>query len=692
VRIMALSPDIGSWIALALVVALAAALWRASLLSRRLSKASARNKDPGDVALSGASEPVGGGTPVSPGSGIDHMPLPVCVFTPEGRVAGVNEAFMEWHGGARVKGLPENSKAVARLRLLISRLLIDGEGLDGLPGGDGLTVDLEAADGRADRFSARFSALGFESGTRLCVLSPVLDTGNADPLSAFLDEAPFGVVLMEPGGTISAANQEMGRLLDDVGGTLVGRDFATLVRASDRSMLASLIADAVGNGRAEGELALADTDTDGEGRFVSAVLHAVPDPERRVSSGGEAEGIVVYLVDVSSRRELEERMIQSQKMQAVGQLAGGIAHDFNNLLTAMSGFCDLLLARHRSGDPSFADIMQIRQNANRAANLVRQLLAFSRRQALNARVVDVTETLADLSHLLRRLIGADIDLRMNHGRGLKPILVDQSQLEQVLVNLIVNARDAMDGSGVIQVRTYNVRVDRPLRRRDETVPAGDYVLIEVGDSGAGIPEENLDRVFEPFFSTKEVGAGTGLGLSTVYGIVKQTNGFVFLDSVVGEGATFSIYLPAHDGSVEREVEPGAAMAIGGEVEGDLTGTGTILLVEDEDPVRLFAARALRGKGYTVLEARTGEIAVSMMRDGAERIDLLITDVMMPGMDGPSLIRESREIGLKVPVICISGYSEDALRQRISEDEAVDFLAKPFSLKQLAAKVRDVLNG
>ena len=369
-------------------------------------------------------------------------------------------------------------------------------------------VELEADDGRVERFSARFSAPRENTANRLCVLSPTSGTATSDPLSAFINEAPFGVALIETGGGILAANQAMLRLTGGLGepnGVLNGRDLATLVLASDRPTLAALIADAIAEGRAEGELALANED--GETRFVSAVLHGVSDNE----PGGRSGAIVVYLVDVSSRRELEERMIQSQKMQAVGQLAGGIAYDFNNLLTAMSGFCDLLLARHRSGDPSFADIMQIRQNANRAANLVRQLLAFSRQQSMNARVVDVTETLADLSHLLRRLIGADIDLRITHGRGLKPVLVDQSQLEQVLVNLIVNARDAMDGSGVIQVRTYNVRVDRPLRRRDETVPVGDYVLIEVGDSGAGIPEENLDRVFELFFRQRRSGRARDLG-------------------------------------------------------------------------------------------------------------------------------------------------------------------------------------
>ena len=418
--------------------------------------------------------------------------------------------------------------------------------------------------------------------------------------------------------------------------------------------------------------------------FVSISARRDPNRSRR---DGHGDGIVIYMIDISSRHILEERMVQSQKMQAVGQLAGGIAHDFNNLLTAMTGFCDLLMVRHRSGDPSFADIMQIKQNANRAANLVRQLLAFSRQQTLIPRVLDVTETLADLSHLLRRLIGESIDLRIAHARGLKPVKVDQSQFEQVVVNLIVNARDAMDGKGAIQVRTYNIVANEPRSESNEVMPAGEYVLLEVDDSGSGIAEENLDRVFEPFFSTKDVGSGTGLGLSTVYGIVKQTGGFIFIDSTVGVGTKFSIYLPAHDGAVDRRSEPAEAGHLSST---DLTGTGTILLVEDEDPVRLFSARALRGKGYQVIEARSGENALAMLQDGAEPIDLMITDVMMPGMDGPTLIVEVRRTMPDVPVICISGYSEDALRQRISEDIAIHFLPKPFSLKQLAGKVKEVI--
>jgi two-component system cell cycle sensor histidine kinase/response regulator CckA len=326
---------------------------------------------------------------------------------------------------------------------------------------------------------------------------------------------------------------------------------------------------------------------------------------------------------------------------------------------------------------------------------VRQLLAFSRQQTLQPRVLNVADALAELSHLLRRLIGENIELKMVHGRDLGLVRVDQGQLEQVIINLAVNARDAMLQGGAVTIRTSNYTSTAPMRRGAEVMPPGDYVRIEVADAGTGIAPEIIDRIFEPFFSTKEVGAGTGLGLSTVYGIVRQTGGFVFVESRPGEGALFSIYLPVHAaaGAAGEMIRREAAEAAEAQGSGrDLTGIGTILLVEDEDAVRLFGARALRNKGYIVIEAPSGEAALEAIASHTTPIDLLITDVVMPRMDGPTLIRKVREQWPQMKVVFISGYAEDAFRKRLDETADIHFLPKPFSLKQLAGKVKEVMEA
>lgn len=416
------------------------------------------------------------------------------------------------------------------------------------------------------------------------------------------------------------------------------------------------------------------------------------DSERIVSifdaRAGDDTSVMVSLVDTTRQRTLEHQIAQSQKMQAVGQLAGGIAHDFNNLLTAMIGFCDLLLQRHRAGDQSFADIMQIKQNANRAARLVRQLLAFSRQQTLEPRLLNVTDVLAELSNLLQRLLGERVEMRMVHGRDLGLVKADQGQLDQVVINLAVNARDAMAKGGVLTIKTGQQQVAAPIQAHGEEIPPGDYVTISVRDSGAGISAQNLERIFDPFFTTKEVGAGTGLGLSTVYGIVNQTGGYILVRSGGNiEGAEFTIYLQRYESDTESE---GAPEETDLDARRDVTGGGTVFLVEDEDPVRLFSARALRSKGYKVIEARNGEAALEIM--ASEHFDLLITDMVMPKVDGAAVVQAARAEFSDVPVICISGYAEESVLQEVEAIENVYFLPKPFSLKQLAGKVKEALEN
>jgi two-component system cell cycle sensor histidine kinase/response regulator CckA len=402
--------------------------------------------------------------------------------------------------------------------------------------------------------------------------------------------------------------------------------------------------------------------------------------------------LLAVLHDATELKTMERQFVQSQKMQAIGELAGGVAHDFNNLLTAISGHCDLLMLRHDQGDPDYADLVQINQNANRAAALVGQLLAFSRKQTLEPETLDLRDTMGELVHLLNRLVGEKITLRLSHDPGLVPIRADRRQLDQVIMNLVVNARDAMPEGGEIRVETRVVVLTEPLYRDRAEVPAGRYVTIRVRDEGHGISPDKLSRIFEPFWTTKRAGEGTGLGLSMAYGIVKQTGGYIFVDSVVDVGSTFTIYCPVHD----LPADPPASIAEAGKGRLDAPqatpcSKSVVLLVEDEAPVRAFASRALRLRGHTVIEAGSAEEALEKLEDETLKIDLFVTDVIMPGMDGPSWVRRALEQRPDVKVVFVSGYAEGRF-----EDGSIDipnsvFLPKPFSLTDLTETVQRQLH-
>lgn len=402
---------------------------------------------------------------------------------------------------------------------------------------------------------------------------------------------------------------------------------------------------------------------------------------RRIALRGRPS-VMALLQDATTLKQLEAQVNQSQKMQAIGQLAGGVAHDFNNLLTAISGHCDLLLLRHDSADGDYADLIQIRQNANRAAALISQLLAFSRKQTLKPERLDLHETLSDLTHLLNRLVGEKVKLRLTHAAGLGPIRADRRKLEQVVMNLVVNARDAMPDGGLIRIETEAVSLRAPMARDRATVPPGDYSVIRVADAGCGIPPDRLPKIFEPFYTTKRSGEGTGLGLATAYGIVKQSGGFIFVDSTEGEGTVFHLWFPVNDQAegVPPPPEPPRETMM-------RPGEGVVLLVEDEAPVRAFASRALRMRGYTVLEAENAEEALRCLDDPGLTVDVFVTDVVMPGMDGPSWVRQALEARPETRVIFVSGYAEDALTEMQSRVPNSVFLAKPFSLSELAATVQ-----
>jgi two-component system cell cycle sensor histidine kinase/response regulator CckA len=491
--------------------------------------------------------------------------------------------------------------------------------------------------------------------------------------------APIAIATLDVGGAISATNAAFARLFAaaaDEGRKVSLEDLVepeshqALRRALDAALAHQSLIEPV-------DITFAG------GRERSGRLYLSPIEQTE----SESEAAIAYAIDTTEQRALEMQIAQGQKMQAIGQLAGGIAHDFNNVLTAIIGFSDFLLMNHRPTDPAFQDIMNIKQNANRAAGLVRQLLAFSRQQTLRPQVLQLGDVLSELSILLSRLLGENIEFKLDQASGLWPVKADLHQFEQVIINLAVNSRDAMPGGGKLTIRTTNVdeRESRELGSRQ--ILPGEYVLIEVRDTGCGMSEEVKLKIFEPFFSTKEVGRGTGLGLSTVFGIVKQSGGYIYVASEEGRGTAMCVYLPRHQeaaGEVETRMERRV------EKPKDLTGRGTVLLVEDEDAVRSFAARALGQRGYQVLEASTGTEALDVFESHQGDVDLVVSDVVMPEMDGPTLMEKLRRDRPDLKIIFISGYAEDSFRKHLAENEDFMFLQKPFDLKELAAAVKAAL--
>ncbi len=503
--------------------------------------------------------------------------------------------------------------------------------------------------------------------------APVLPIQNIGDL---FRDAPMGVAFADAGGIVSDANAALAKFFG-ASGSLVGRDFGALVDASDRAQVMALIArTATGEAGSKAVELRGAKSANGEERMAELFASPMPD--------GKA---ILYLVDVSEQKALETKFAQSQKMQAVGQLAGGVAHDFNNLLTVIIGNCEFLLMRHQAGDPSFKEINEVHQNALRAAALVSQLLAFSRKQTMQPKVLALGDVVGELAQMLRRLVGEGITLNVEREPDLWAVHADEAQLGNAIINLVVNARDAMPSGGTVTIRTSNQAVNAKALGT-AMMPAGDYVRIEVTDTGTGMSKEIQSKIFDPFFTTKPVGQGTGLGLATVYGIVKQSGGFIDVDSELGRGTSFNIYLPRR----KIEASDAAPVETAPAVARDVTGQDTILLVEDEEAVRSFAARALRMRGYNVLEAGGGEEALEIVKSDGAKIDLIITDVVMPNMDGPTMVRHVKLLNPGLPVIFMSGYAEEAFRRNDQNSEDIHFLPKPFGLKQLAAKVKEVLAG
>jgi two-component system cell cycle sensor histidine kinase/response regulator CckA len=580
-----------------------------------------------------------------------------------GRIKGGNRAF-----ALRATGRPD---AAIEGRDFVAMLTSDRHGL--------IRFEREGATGGPLRLlQVPFDSADPGSATMIFLIdddaTPRLGDGSgSNHLQTLLSMLPLGFALADRDGRFLFLNEAFTRVAG-IEGQATPVYPSDLVVREDKGVVADTVRRFASGPPMSGDIAVR--------------LRTRPDDPVALSIAG-ARGlgdaaVLLSLKDNAEESRLKRQVAQATKMQAVGQLAGGVAHDFNNILTAIIGHCDLMLMRHTPGDSDYDDIQQIRANSNRAASLTRQLLAFSRQQTLRPQVLQLPDVVSEVSSLLKRLLGETVTLSVKHGRNLGPVRADPGQLEQVIVNLAVNARDAMPGGGTLGLQTFAVSNAEVRRMNSDILPIGDYTAISISDTGTGIPPEVLPKIFEPFFTTKEIGKGTGLGLSTVYGIVKQSGGFIFAESEVGQGTSFVIYLPVH----KSEVSIAAAPTPLKERPAELWGSGTILLVEDEAMVRAVAERALTRHGYKVVTATNGEEALECL-EAHEGFDLLISDVVMPTMDGPTLVRHAREKYPDLPILFMSGYAEEQLRKSI-DIERVAFLPKPFSVQQLAEAARAVL--
>ena len=610
-------------------------------------------------------KPLSGGTPTKA--------LPMMTVGPSGTILYMNDGFRKLLG--------------KRLRTL-EQVFYD------LPLRSGRLHEFRGAAGR---ISALVAVIEVSGGRSEVFLLPAVAGNPVSPFSAkwdAIEDLPVPLLKVATTGELLTSNREARNLLGKVE---EGARLSDHLEGLGRPMVDWL--QEVGSGRSDGDVQFLRTIGDRPDLFVQVSLRPAGDERDR--------HLVAVLSDMTEFKSLEAQFVQSQKMQAIGQLAGGVAHDFNNLLTAISGHCDLLLLRHDQGDQNYSDLIQIHQNANRAASLVGQLLAFSRKQNLRLEILDLRNALSDLTHLLNRLVGEKVTLILNHDPALKTIRADKRQLEQVIMNLVVNARDAMPSGGSIRVETENITLQSAVERDRATLPKGDYVLIKVIDEGHGIPKDKISKIFEPFYTTKRTGEGTGLGLSTAYGIVKQTGGFIFAESEVNVGTVFWLYFPVCEKPAQPFELEDDQVVLGGapqnsfatlklekemSVEADLTQvTGVVLLVEDEAPVRAFASRALRLRGFTVLEADSAESALELLTDDALHIDIFVSDVIMPGRDGPSWVREALKTRPDTKVVFVSGYAEESFGENQSLIPNSVFLPKPFSLNELTSTVQGQLH-
>jgi two-component system cell cycle sensor histidine kinase/response regulator CckA len=616
-------------------------------------------------------------------------PMGLLVATADGRIETVNERLATWLTYA---------DPLSMCDLHLSDLIADGgahvvTSLQPEPSGSAHRIELDLVCENGRRWPAtllvspgpdRISVAVCERTDADDIADPT-STGATQPrYSRFFQSAPFGIAAVDAEGRIVNANAAFARLLLD-GTSHRGNNLLDALDKSDPE-IAGKISNALALAR-DGKAAIPpfDIKIGAKGKELTRKVYTAS-----LARGGKAREVaILYVLDVTEAKALEEKFAQAQKMEAVGTLAGGIAHDFNNVLTAIIGFSDLLLQTHKPGNASYSHILSVKSSANRAAGLVRQLLAFSRRQTMQPKVLQIGELLTDWSMLVNRLLGEKIELKINTGRDLWHVKADPGELERIIINLAVNARDAMlPKGGRLTIRTRNVSERDSHKLAAQGIARGEYVLIEVEDTGCGMTPEVMAKIFDPFFTTKAVGKGTGLGLASVYGIVQQTGGYIIPESTPNEGTTFRLYLPRHHVEPEEEAAPAAAAAARKPRARDLTGNGRVLLVEDEEAVRRFAVAALKSKGYEVLQAADGVEALEVMAEHDNKVDIVVSDVIMPEMDGPALMRELRKIDPKLKFIFVSGYPDDHFKNSLDPDADFTFLPKPYNLAQLAAKVKE----
>ncbi|WP_182085773.1 PAS domain-containing sensor histidine kinase [Aureimonas sp. ME7] len=624
---------------------------------------------------------------------LDHAPAGFFASDTSGRLAYINATLADWlsldlaafkpYAHSISDHLSEESAAVLRRA---QSTAVSGEVQ---------TVDLDLVTAAGQRLPVRLlrnatagtdGALGL-SRTLVLNRSPQGNDENAlrdaeVRFTRFFNSSPMAIAAIDAAGHVTRANPAFAALFGEetaMGRSLVSSGVRDENREAIRQALGSALRGQAGIPSVDAELTTEPV------RSVRLYFSANADV-----GDGSGEVVILYGVDITQQRTLEDQFAKAQRMQAIGNLAGGIAHDFNNVLTIITASVDFLLLNHRTGDPSFQDLLLIKQSANRAASLVRQLLAYSRRQTMRPKMLNLTDVIADMHLLLKRISGDLVKLERQHARDLWPVMADIGQFEQVVTNLVQNARDAMSTNGRVTIATRNVPADEAARFGYSELGEGDYVLMEVSDTGSGMPADVAERIFEPFFTTKEIGKGTGLGLSMAYGIIKQSGGSIFVESKLGEGTTFRIFLPRHIPAETAVVKGETPSAAASNAKLDLSGTASILLVEDEDNVRAGNVRALKMRGYEVHEASSGVEALDVMEELDGRIDLVVSDVVMPEMDGPTLLREMRKQRPELKFIFVSGYAEDAFAKNLPEGEKFGFLPKPFSLRELAVAVKEAL--